>query len=540
MLQGDLRVCRRIARAEFVRSLRGYLRDRRRLAGIAVAVLFFGGYLLAALPGAYLLGRSARSIDAIPYLGPVASSLPVALVLLGALRTMERISTVDADDLILTAAHPRAVVVGLIAAEIGRLLLWFGVPLAAVVTAVALGMGSPALLLGVAVVFVPLVGFAAVWGYALGIAVLRGLRRVPTVRRALKIGGILLFVAFIVVSQLAGRFLATSDVSLVDRLTSLSFGPFVAYVELAFAATPLARPLDPAAFAVLAGLLALTPVGLALAVRQAETYWFTDPPSRTSGRETTTASGETWRTGFSVPRPFSWRPSGRAAWGVLVRVRRRPQELSHLLMLVFFVGPMLGTVAHSSPRGLGVVAAAGGVLAGVYVSGAAVGLNPLGDDRPTFPLLLLATSAPERFLRGRTVAGLALGLPLAVAIPLVSVAMGVHPLHAIAFVSSGVAMCLAAALFAPGVGSLYPIYEERELWGVETVAPSTLVIMAYSLVVLSGTGIGLVLTWFAVTGSLPLTGPVLLGVAVYLALTGGVSFASFRYAERRYARYALD
>lgn len=48
-------------------------------------------------------------------------------------------------------------------------------------------------------------------------------------------------------------------------------------------------------------------------------------------------------------------------------------------------------------------------------------------------------------------------------------------------------LALAAGGLAVGVGCAYPIDEERELWGTETVAPSTFVMMAYSAVVIGGT-----------------------------------------------------
>ncbi|WP_336025103.1 hypothetical protein [Halobellus salinisoli] len=38
-------------------------------------------------------------------------------------------------------------------------------------------------------------------------------------------------------------------------------------------------------------------------------------------------------------------------------------------------------------------------------------------------------------------------------------------------------------MFAVGVGSAYPIYEEREIWGTEAVVPSTFVMMVILLVI---------------------------------------------------------
>lgn len=97
-----------------------------------------------------------------------------------------------------------------------------------------------------------------------------------------------------------------------------------------------------------------------------------------------------------------------------------------------------------------------------------------------------------------------------------------------------------AALFALGLGCAYPIYEERELWGAETVTPSTLVLIAYSFVVMGGTIIGLGITWFGVTGNLIVTGLFVGGISVYLLLTVGLPILSYWYSQRRYRRYVLD
>jgi hypothetical protein len=539
-LRQDLRHGGRIGRAEFVRSVRRYSRDARRLLGLALALLFFGGTLLSMLPVFYLLGGRVRSVASIPYFEPAATLLPVGLVLLATLRTMERLGSADAEDLLLTTVHPRAVVVGLITAEVSRLLLWFGVPLAALVTAFALGLGSPGLLLTGGVVVLPLVCCAAVWGYAAGIGGLRVLRRLPTLRRLLKVGGVLALVGLVVLSQIAARYLVEGDVSVEALLSVLSFAPLVEYLSLAFLGTPVSAAITPGAVALLGVWVLLTPVGLVAAERQATALWFTDDPAREAATaEQSAARGSTG--GFSPPRPFASTKAGRIAWGYLVRGVRQPQEFSHLLMLVFFAGPLGGTFFTDASRDqLPLLVAGAGVLAGVYLSGATFGLNPLGDDRPQFPLVLLTETAPWTFLRGRVLAGLAVGLPFSALIPLLSVAAGTRPLQGVTFALVGTGLGLLAALFALGLGCAYPIYEERELWGTETVAPSVLVMMGYSLVVIFGTLIGLVIVWYGLAGDLSPTGLLAVGLGVYLLLTVGVPVLSYRYSCRRYRRYVLD
>lgn len=539
-LHQDLRHGGRIGRAEFVRSLRRYSSDTRRLLGIAIAFLFFGGNLLFALPAVYVLGRSVRSVSTLPYFEPAATLLPLGLFLLATLRTMERLSSVESEELLLTTVHPRAVVVGLITAEIGRLLLWLGVPLVAIAGAFAVGLGSPILLVTAGMVILPVVCCAAVWGYAVGIGLLRILRRLPTVRRVLKISSVLVLVAIVVLSQVVARHLVTGELSLESILSLLSVTPLVDYLAIGFVGTPISATITPAAGVVLAMWIGLTPIGLTVAERQATALWFADDPVR-MGTTDTSSQTPASTDGFSPPQPFSWTKAGRIAWGYLTRAVRHPQEFSHLLMLVFLVGPMAGTFFQSSSgERFPLLVAGTGVLFGVYLSGATFGLNPLGDDRPQFPLVLLTETAPRTFLRGRVVAGLAIALPIVIFVPLASIAAGTRPLYGIVFATVGTGFSLMAALFALGLGCAYPIYEERELWGTETVAPSMLVLMGYSFVVIGGTIIGLGITWFGLTGNLVVTSILVGGLGVYLLLSVGVPLLSYWYSQRRYRRYVLD
>ncbi|QCC49262.1 hypothetical protein [Halobellus limi] len=534
-LRSDLRYGLRIARAEFVRSLRGYARDRRRLLGLAAAVLFFGGNLVFSLPTAYLLGRTVRSADAVPFLGPAATALPFLLLSLAALRTLERIGSPEAEELLLSTVHPRAAVVGLICAEIARLLAWFGIPIAAVVAAFALGLGSATFPLTVAVVVLPLVCWAAVWGYAIGIGLLRLFRRLPALGRAVKVGGFLGMLALVLASQSIGRLVADGSLSARGILDAVTLAPLSEYVALAFVGTPLAQPLSPTGLGVLFLAVALTPLGLAVATRSATTLWFGDAsrPERATRSEKSTG-------GFAAPPPFAATKPGRIAWGHLVRAVRHPQEFSHLVMIVFFLGPVGTTFVQSSGDALGPLAAATGVGLATYLAGATFGLNPIGDDRPQLPLVLLTGTAPRTLVRGRIAAGVAIAAPVAVLVPTAALGLGTAPKLAAAFAGVGLPMCVAASLFAVGLGTSYPIYEEREFWGAETVVPSTLVMMAYLFVVSGGTVVGLFATWFAVSGRLVVTPLVAGGLSLYLLVTVGLSYGSYRYAVRRYRRYTLD
>lgn len=531
----DLRHGLRIGRAEFVRSGRRYVQEKRRLLGLGVALLFFGGNLLLALPTAYALGRTAGSLAAVPYFEPAATVVPVGLLGIAVLRTLERIGSSDGEALLLTTVHPRAAVLGLVISEVGRLVAWFGLPIGAMLAAFALGLGAPSLPLVVALVAVPVVCWAAVWGYAAGLALLRVLRWLPGVRRALTVGGVVAMLGLVVGSQFVGQYVVETDRSLQALAGTLTVGPIVDYVALAFVGTRLGGPPSPGALAILILLVATTPVGVAVATRQASRLWFTDEPVREDASGVDSAIGD-----VDAPAPFAWAKAGRVAWGLVVRGVRNPAEFAYLVMALFFVGPLATSLARSSGDALGALVAATGVGLGTYLSGATFGLNPLGDDRPQVPLLLLTPTAPRAFVRGRVLAGLTVGLPVALVVAVAAVPLGGVAVHAAAFAAVGVGTSVAAALFAVGLGAAYPIYEEREFWGTETVVPSTLVMMGYVFVVGGGTVIALVLTWAGLAGALPATLAVGVGVAVYLLVTAGVSYGSYRYAVRRYRRYTLD
>jgi hypothetical protein len=525
----------RIGRAEFRRSVRQQIHNNRRLLGLILAILFFGGSLLFMLPTAFILGRTVRTIDTLPYFAPATTVLPVGLLLLAILRTLERIGSSDTEDLLLTTVHPRAVVIGLVTAEVARMVAWFGVPLGALLVAFSLGLGAPTLPMTVSLLMVPLVCWTAVWGYAGGLVVLRVFRRLPTVRRVLKGVGVFAMVGLIVVSQFIGPLIIEEGQLIQDILEGIALSPLTDYVALVFIGTHLARTITPGAIAVLCGLGVMIPVGLHIATLQASELWFTDVVSHggTAKRRISTSK-------FTVPRPFAWRKSGRIAWGLLVRGVRNPGKFGHLVMIVFIIGPFGTTLAQSSHDALGLLVAGMGVGLGAYFSGATFGLNPLGDDRPQLPLLLLTPTNPQTILRGRMCASLAVGIPIAVSIPLGSILLGTAPMSAIVFATVGLGMCLTAALFSIGIGTVYPIYEKRKFWGTETVVPSTLVMIGYLVVVTGGTVIGLILTWYHLSNGIGSSPAIWVGSGIYLLITAGVSYGSYRYGQVRYERYTID
>ncbi|RRJ32695.1 hypothetical protein [Halocatena pleomorpha] len=524
----------RIARAEVIRELRGATGDRRRVIGLLMVGLFYGSGLLFALPAVYALGQATGTVQSIPYLGGIATVAPVSMVVLSIFRTSQQIGTIDSEELVLLTVHPRAVVLGVIGAEVVQSMLWFGVPIGLIATAFALGIGAPTLPVTAGLVLLPLFCWATVWGYAGGIGMLRLFRWLPGLKQLLKIGWALALLPIIVGSQYIGTAIADRTFSIAGLLETLAFEPLQSYVELAFVGTELFHSPSIGAIGVLGGLVALTPVGLAVATRQATTFWFTDDPAPEQPQRTERSVG-----GFEAPQPFGSTSAGAIAWGHLVRAVRQPQEFAHLMIMLVMLGPAVAPIVQVDGN-VGPIVAAIGVVVGTYLAGAAFGLNPLGDDRPAFPLLLLTEAGPRTLVWSRVIAGLAIGAPIAFLIPLGSIVAGTPALFAVGFAVVGCGMCLTAAMFAVGIGAVYPIYEEQEYWGTETVVPSTGIMMVYFWVVAGGTVIGLILTWVVLTGAGSLSLLIAAGVGVYLLLTALVPYGSYRYAIRRYRTYTLE
>ncbi|MCY4732466.1 hypothetical protein KY092_18145 [Natronomonas gomsonensis] len=60
--------------------------------------------------------------------------------------------------------------------------------------------------------------------------------------------------------------------------------------------------------------------------------------------------------------------------------------------------------------------------------------------------------------------------------------------------------------------------------------PSTIVMLVYLFVVAGGIVIGLLTTWYGLSGHFAAAPLVLVGLGMYLTVTFGVSYGSYRYA----------
>ncbi|MFC6963955.1 hypothetical protein ACFQJ8_20200 [Halocatena marina] len=492
-IQRDFRHGIRIARAELVRELRVYTGNTRRAIGFGAILVAHGMGLVTAVVGAHVLGQ-AWSFSAVdPYVGPIATVLPIILFV-GMIRRAGRLRTIEAEELMLMIVHPRAIVIGLVGSDIIQLVLWFGVPLGIVVTVLGIGEGILWLPLTFGLVVLPLLCWVGVWGYACGIWLSRLARRFSDPDRLGRIVWLIVLIGIVGGSQIV---IIGTDGVLSTDLSALTLYPLRAYGALTFAGTPLAESLPVGGLVVLSTLVVLVPVGLALATRQATALWFTEATHRS--RVPRGASS-----GFTVPRPFSRTLAGRMAWGHLLRGKRRSSELVRILIVPVVLLVISLPAIYTAGEHREILLAGIGVVIGAVLSGFSFGLNPLGDDRPWYPLLLLTEASSHTLVQSRVIAGLAVGLPVAVLVPFASVAIGTTPLIGLVFAGVGTGSCVGGALVAVGIGSAFPNYDRRPYWGDETALPSKTARQVF-LFFVAGNTVGCLVAVWTLLHAQPLT-----------------------------------
>lgn len=538
----DLRDGLDIAVMEVRRSFRKYFKQPRRKFALAALVLVFGSMLLlGGVPTAYSLGQTVQIEQRFPFLPIIRQLLPVFIIVLifsFLSRTIEQIAHIDSEDLMLTTTTPRAVVIGLLSAEIVLYIVWFGLPVLLLCGAFAVGVGTIAPLVTVPLALVPILLFSGVYGYITGIASLHISRYLPIPSQIKTIVYALLFLVAIIVPQvLIGLSFSNGIPSWLTSIGhALLVSPFAAYVDFILIGTPVASPISLDAILVLVGLLVCVPIGFTVASRLATQFWLTETAHR---RGLIGGDSEAGMKPTRVARPFAWSRSGRIAWHYLRRGTRSPQQFVHLMFILPAVAPLISMLFGSSSI-IYIFVLGGSIILGAILAGAAFGLNPFGDEQTTLPLLLVTTTPPQQFVRGRIIAGLVVGLPFVVVIPfLVVVISSQSVLDVFVYVLIGIGLSLTSAAWAVGIGTAYPTYESREVWGTDSVIPSTLAMVVHEFAVAIGSLISLVFTGLALSQNSSLN-IYLGGVVVCLVIFAVSGIGAYVYAVRRYRSHTLD
>jgi hypothetical protein len=568
-----------VARTEFRRSVRKLRASGLRLAGLLLAGGFFA---LVAVGAAGLLVSLDPDVAGVTVpngvRGTIAGQWLFALVILTQ-RVVSNFPRPDAEAFVLTTVPVRAAVLGQVLAETARALAYIGVPVVAFGGALAYVAGAPLLFLTVSLGFVLFVASVVAAAAALGYALKLLVARIPAVARNRSLLGGVAVIAFF------GGYAAVQVQALDYSL--LGWLPVGWLVDLAVVGSPIVgspvRALVGGALTLGGSLLAV-----GLASRLAAELWLGDSVEGRVDHEQArvgTASDDPLAAALSpLAIPVGRPATRRVAQRTVLLARRAPVKLSFLLTPV-----VLGAVGLANVLASGDPTASLGLLAPAlavglpWVTGAALALNPLGDEGRVLPVTLTALTDGRAYVRGVALPGVLYGVPLAlVATPLATLLGTYTPLEVACLTLLAGVLALVSAALAPGIGVAFPRFDAvRVVRGRDLVPPRFLAIVLHALAVfgLGGLAASALLAPAATRGTLAfLVGGVLAfpfdlaagqgapatpvadvlravasavaGVPTAALRWGGyagpplvgtlLALAAFRYARRRYETFRVD
>jgi len=519
-----------LVETEFRVRVRRVLGDRRKLVGTVSTFLLFGVFFpWLSRDGVVAFGADAAA-GPVP-LGPLGAAftgLAIVCVGVGASTGFNQEAAGTVGPLVRTSVPPTAVSLARLGSELARGLSLFVLLGAVMLGFLWMGAGGPLVPAVVATGALPVLVAGLLVGRVAGDAA-----RYANVAAGISlwvkaVAAVVLTVAFFVGTQ---ALLRTEGAEGEGGLAAVSVPPFLPGTPMQAYAGVVTAPLGSTptlpGTAVAAVTLTAIPLALVAAVRVETRLLF-----RASASETDQVSGTR-----GVPRPFTVGPAARVAWRYLLRTRRDPRILSHLMLVLFMGLGGFGNVIQD-PGAIFDVGPAIGVIGGATLAGAAYCMNPLGDDVDQLPLLLTSADSTGVLLRGRALAGATLGLPLALGFGVPLAAVGESPLFAVWLAVIAVVLIFAGAGVALGIGAVAPKFEQYEYMSVERPHPSNYAIFGYLMGVLLTGGIGFVLAGRLATGAPGVL--VTTALTVYLAVVGAAGWGGYVYANRRFDALTLD
>ena len=526
-VRDDLRDGWTLARAELRAQFRQIRSDRRRLLAVLLGIVGFGLFLAVSfLPGAIAFGSEFGSEVPLGTAGMALSTVTVAVAYLGAANGFGQSQVGTVEPLARTSVPPRAVSIGRLIAQTVQS-IWIIVPIGALLLAgVAIG-GGPAVAAAIFIAALPLTAVGLLAGRIIG-------GTAKYVNERLQVS--LWVKAFLALGLMGAIFLGTQVLlsSRYETGSQFAVGPLIpgtplqSYAAVVFA--PFGTAPGPLGIAVTGLVLAAIPVG-ALGALRLETHMLVAD----LGTDSSTA-GQV-EGSYGVPRLFEVTPSARVAWRYLVRTRRDPRMLAHLTPLLFGAFGMAGS-AFQDPGILLTVGPGAVVVAGAVLAGGAYCLNPMGDDRDQLPLLLTSSPSVGGVLRGRMLAGIALGLVVAIGIgaPLALIEYG--PGYLLGQSALAIILTTASAGIAIGLGAIAPKFERHEYMNVERAHPSQWALLGFLFGGMIVGAIGFLLLGLTLSGEHMLA--VAFGWLLYVAILGVSSWGGYHYAVRRFDEFTLD
>ncbi|WP_227352880.1 hypothetical protein [Haladaptatus salinisoli] len=547
----------RIARVEYLRSVRAVAKNPMQLLGMGVFVLVFVGG--ATVGGSYAVYRFGDRIAELPFLldgargATAVASLGIVVML--AARAVGKTARIDHETGILTTVPARDVVGGLLLAEFARVSSVAAVPLLALSATWAVVLGSPVPFVAIVSAAAALLVLALLVGHLLGVLFKMAFARSKLLARYKTLVFAAIFVAYFaaIMSNALGS-------AMVELGRHLQDAPTAWFGDVLVAGFPAAEPSPLRMLGALALFLVAVPVLLLLDVRAATRLWYGDAVKPGSGkRPKTDRSKERADDGFlSGDGPLAGvasRPTRSVTANVWRRTKRAPIRLIYAVYPVFFFTGFLQEVVSSGeiPSGFPVIVA----LYGAWVVGATA-LNPLGDEGAMLPVTLTSTLRGEQFVRGHVLAATLVTLPLVVVATAVSGALSpLEPDVWLALTAASALLGVAGAVVAVGVGTVFPRFGEvRVTRSRRVVVPSKTAFVVYTVALLAGfvgaavaavpEGASLVsnaITFWSTLLWRPVEIPTMalrvVGGAVAVLLGVVTPPVAYRYAARRFESYVL-
>ncbi|MFD1514667.1 hypothetical protein [Halomarina rubra] len=522
-----------VARMELTHRWRKTTGRTSQVLAIGVGVLFGALMVFGVSTAAFYIGEGIASGEitgAVDTARLAAAVVPLFVTLMTALRVVQTSGSLTAADGMLTTVSHREAVGGVVLTELAVIGSIATLPVLAVSGTFALGVGDPLTFPFVLTALALLVLLGALLGFAVGLGVRNLIARSEWLARYKTAIGVLLFLLYFVAVSSAET--GSAVLPLVDAIGASPLGWFA---DLALYRTDANAATLPAVGAVVIAVVAV-PAVATLASRLAAALWYSSPVQpEEAAREASQMDAVA-----GVPRPMA--RIARKSW---IRARRGPIRLVYVAYPLFLLFPFLQAafVSGSVPTALPPLL----VFYGAWASGAAFSLNPIGDEGPVLPVTLATPVSGRMFVGGLCLAGLVIGVPVTLALALVTgVLSGLGELALVTVALTAVALPVAAAGIAVGAGVLFPRMEEVEVMrGVETTAPSLFAFGLYSLV-LAVTGIpatvvadptvrGFAVDVLGYSESVTIAS----GLAVTLLLAGVAATVGYTFAVRSFDDYYL-
>jgi len=537
----------RIARVEVLRTWRWLTADWRRAL---VSAFFFVSLTSTGLTTGvlfYFVGRLLTSgvevpSEALEFFKLMVNSAFVYLSFLFGGRAFSKKGGVGNRDLLLTTVSPASVVVGTVTADFLRAVAMAGPLVLLLATGFGVGLGSFLAFPAVVGFFFLLVAVSLASGYAAGFAAKLLLAWLPSRPAFLKWGlrGFVLVLGLAAATLVSLLFVSPPEDAesiggdFLGLIIALDFEtPLTVYADAFFVGAPIGSPgLITAASVV--GVAVAVPLLVAATARIAPLIWYSGSGSTSS--ETKGASSR------RPPGPLSGTKTLRITWRVLLRGRRNLMKFTHLIAPLLLLFSVLLTSASEASLFFAFGPPVS-FLAGAYLSGAAFGLNPLGEEGEVLHVLVTSPTQGRCFVRAHILAGLILSFPLVLASlafalfnPLVS------PAYHVLLVAFGLYFSVCCAATAVGLGFSFPrfksVHPEYDL-----IPPTTFASTGYLGVVFLPGVFALVLT--ALPAFFPdsffrVQAAALVALAVLAAVAGWVGYTSYTYSVRRFDSYTFD